>query len=110
VEEQRESEERVVQVLFQDLTVKVVPSTAEEEVFWCLLCTTTAVWAIHLANAMEVGFVVAVSNLELVEDTSNLPLGTHWNDELLPGFPSKLCRVCAGVPEDVCWGSADENS
>jgi hypothetical protein len=64
VEEQRESERRVVQVLSQDLAVRVVPSTAEEEVLWCLLCTATAVWAVHLANAMKIGFVVAVSNLD----------------------------------------------
>jgi hypothetical protein len=37
VEKQRESERRVVQVLSQDLTVGVVPSTAEEEVFWRLI-------------------------------------------------------------------------
>jgi hypothetical protein len=108
VEEQRESERRVVQVLSQNLTVGAVPPTAEEEVFWCLLCTATAVWAVHLVNAMKVGFVVAVSNLELVEGTGNLPLGAHWNDELLPRFLSKLCRICAGVPEDGCWGCADE--
>jgi hypothetical protein len=110
VEEQRESERRVVQVLSQDLTVGVVPSTAEEEVFWYLLCTAAAVWAVHLVNAMKVGFVVAVSNLELIEGTGNLPLGAHWNDELLSRFPCKLCRVCAGVPEYGCWGSADEGS
>jgi hypothetical protein len=40
---------------------------------------------------MKVGFVVAMSNLELVEGTGNPSLCAHWNDELLPGFPSKLC-------------------
>jgi hypothetical protein len=60
--------------LSQDLTVGVVPLTAEEEVLWCLLCTATAVWAVYLVNAMKVGFVVAVFNLELVEGTGNLPL------------------------------------
>jgi hypothetical protein len=77
VEEQRESERRAVQVLSQDLMVGIVPSRAEEEVFWCLLCTATAVWAVHFVNVMEVGFVVAMSNLELVEGTGNLPLGAH---------------------------------
>jgi hypothetical protein len=110
VEEHKESERRIVQVLSQDQTVRVVPPTAEEEVLRCLLCTATAVWAVHLVNAMKVGFVVAVSNLELVEGTGNLFLGAHWNDELLPGFPCKLCRICAGVPEDDCWGSADDSS
>jgi hypothetical protein len=89
VKEQRESERRVVQVLSEDLTVGVVPLTAEEEVLRCLLCTATAVWAVYLVNAMKVGFVVAVSNLELVK--------AHWNDELLSGFPCKLCRVCVSV-------------
>jgi hypothetical protein len=73
VEQQRESERRVVQVLSEDQTVRVVPPTAEEEVLRCLLCTTTAVWAVYLVNSMKVGFVVAVSNLELVEGTGNLP-------------------------------------
>jgi hypothetical protein len=99
VEKQRESERRVVQVLSQDLTVGVVPPTAEEKVLRCLLCTATAVWAVHLVNAMKIGFVVAMSNLELIEGTGNLPLGAHWNDELLPGFPCKLRRVCAGIPD-----------
>jgi hypothetical protein len=107
VEKQREGERRVVQVLSQDLTVGVVPLTAEEEVLWCLLCTATAVWAVYLVNAMKIGFVVAVSNLELVEGTGNLSLGPHRNDELLPRFPCKLCRVCAGVPENGCWGMID---
>jgi hypothetical protein len=40
---------------------------------------------------MKVDFVVAMSNLELVEGTGNLPLCAHWNDELLSSFPSKLC-------------------
>jgi hypothetical protein len=91
VEGQRESERTVIQVLSQDLTVGVVPSRARKEVFWCLLCTATAVWAVHFVSLIEVGFVVAVSNIELVEGTGNLLLCLHWNDESLPGFPSKLC-------------------
>jgi hypothetical protein len=57
---------------------------------------------------MKVGFVVAVSNLELVEGTGNLPLCAHWNDELLTSFLCKLCQVPARIPENGCWGSADE--
>jgi hypothetical protein len=47
VEKQRENERRVVQILSEDQTVGVVPSTAEEKVLWCLLCTATAVWAVY---------------------------------------------------------------
>jgi hypothetical protein len=97
-------------MLFENLTVRVVSFTAEEEVLWCLFCTATAVWAVHLVNSMKIGFVVAVSNLELVEGTGNLSLCAHWNDELLSGFPSKLCRVCAGICEDGCWSGTDERS
>jgi hypothetical protein len=54
--------------------VRLVPFTAEKEVLWCLFCAATAIWAVHFINLVKVGFVVAMSNLELVEGASNLSL------------------------------------
>jgi hypothetical protein len=96
--------------LFKNLTVGLVPLTAEEEVFWCLFCAATAVWAVHFADAMKEGFVVAMSNFELVESTCDLPFCPHGNNELLSGFPSKLCGVCAWIALDSCWGGANKSS
>jgi hypothetical protein len=59
--------------------------------FWCLFCAATAIWAVYFINLVKVGFVVAMCNLELLEGAGNLSLCAHWDNELLPGFPSKLC-------------------
>jgi hypothetical protein len=109
MKKQRESKRRVVLILLEELTVRTVPFTTEKKVFWCLFCAATAFWAVHFVNLVKVGFVVAMSNLELVEGTGNLSLCAHWNDELLPGFLSELCKVCAWILEDGCWSSANES-
>jgi hypothetical protein len=53
--------------LLKDLTVIFVPFTAEGKVLQCLFSVATAVWTVYFVDSMKVGFVVAMSNLELVD-------------------------------------------
>jgi hypothetical protein len=108
VKEEREGKRRVVKILSKDLTVRVVPFTAEEEVFRCLFCTAAAVWAIYFIHSMKVGFVVAMADFELIKSAYNISFCSYRNNKLLSKFPREFCRVCVWIPLDSCWSGFDK--
>ena len=103
MEEKRESERCIAQILPQYSAVLVQPLAAEEKVFWCLFDATATKSTVCFANPEEVCLVVSMANLELVEGTGNFSSCSHGNTELLSGLPAILGSIGIGIALDGLW-------
>ena len=104
VQEEGEVEVVGVQFFTQQLPVLPVPLAADEEVLWCLLGPAGAEGTVRFSNPVEVGPVVSVSQLKLVEGRGQFPLGSRWDGQSLPSLPLEPGRVGVWILLDGLGG------